>query len=329
MLYKSLIYSILSLILGLFLVWLILYLTPVEAEQIVTSLQNLNPIYACLVLVSTFIHLWLTAYKWKLITQKLTSDCKQSQKFYLTYTTLSSLTIQFVPQHIGTLVVQSFAMKFHKVSTFSKSFFCIIYDQFFNLLIPLVLLLPSLLFLFGYISLPVAVFVSISCVVIAQYIIKRWHKPLVLLLVRGYQTGKKLVLRKPKSVDSSWNIPVLGTRFTNNLFWLSVLRHANWVLRGFLVAMAGGFSIKFWAVVFAVPVIQLAMVLSFTPANLGFMEWSWIGVLGLLHVSTVEAVKFALLQRILGISSLILITLSLLLSIALDAAKSKKPKKII
>ena len=327
MLYKSLIYSVLSLILGLFLVWLILYLTPVEAEQIFSSLQNLNPVYTCLVLISTFIHLWLTAYKWKLITQKLTSDHKQTQKFYLAYTTLSSLTIQFVPQHVGTLVVQSFAIRFHKVSTVSKGFFCIIYDQFFNLLIPLVLLLPSLLFLFGYLSLPVAIFVSVCSVVIAQYTNKRWHRSFVLLLVKGYQTGKQLLLKKPKQAAADGNIPVLGTRFTSNLFWLSVLRHVNWVLRGFLVAMAGGFSIKFWAIAFAVPVIQLAMVLSFTPANLGFMEWSWIGVLGLLHVSTVEAVKFALLQRILGLSSLILITLSLLLSFAIDAAKSR-PKSI-
>ncbi|MGF1478907.1 MAG: lysylphosphatidylglycerol synthase transmembrane domain-containing protein [Cyanophyceae cyanobacterium] len=327
MLVKNLLYSIFSLILGLFLVWLILYLTPVDAEQVLVSLKSINPIYAGLVLLSTFVHLWLTAYKWKLITQKLTSEQKQPQKFYLAYITVACLTIQFVPQHIGMLIVQSFAMKFHKISTLSRGFFGIIYDQFFNLLIPLVLLLPSLLFLFNYLSLSAAIFVSISSVVIAHSVLKKWQKTLVLWLVQGYYTVQKLVRKKAQPVNDI-QLPVLGARFTSRLFWISALRHANWVLRGFLIAMAGGLSIQFWAIAFAVPVIQLAMIISFTPANLGFMEWGWIGVLGLLQVSTVEAVSFALLQRILGLSSLLLITLGLSLSLGMERAKTD-PNKLL
>ena len=41
------------------------------------------------------------------------------------------------------------------------------------------------------------------------------------------------------------------------------------------------------------------MLLSFTPANLGLMEFSWVGLLGLFDVPDASAVQFALMQRFL------------------------------
>lgn len=76
--YSKILYAILSFSLGLFLVWLIVRLTPISIEQVLSDLQDLNIIYVCLVVIATFIHLWLTAYKWKLITQKLTLNQKKN-----------------------------------------------------------------------------------------------------------------------------------------------------------------------------------------------------------------------------------------------------------
>ena len=70
-----------------------------------------------------------------------------------------------------------------------------------------------------------------------------------------------------------------------------------------LIAVAGGFKIKLWAIVFITPIVQLAMLLSFTPANLGLMELSWIGLLGLFNVPTIQSIEFAFLQRFLYIIS--------------------------
>jgi hypothetical protein len=75
------------------------------------------------------------------------------------------------------------------------------------------------------------------------------------------------------------------------------------------VVTAGGFAINFWQIFFTTTLVQSAMLLSFTPANLGFMEWSWIGGLRLLGVAAQEAGNFALLQRILGLGSVILIAI--------------------
>lgn len=310
---KNIIYTVISLGLGFFLVWLVINLTPVSVEEVLNKLQHLNLIGVALVTVSTFTHLWLSAYKWRLITQKLTKNNQQLQSFYLSYVILANLAIQFVPQHIGLTFVQSLAIKLHKVTSLSKGIASVIYDQFLNIAIPLALLPPALLYMFGKVSLSWAIFISLGILLGIHYGIVRWNKPLILALFRLYSQLRQFVSRKQKSPQTKVEIeeiPIFTTRFTIRLFWLSVFRHFNWILRSFFVVMAGGFAINFWSIFFTTTLVQSAMLVSITPANLGFMEWSWIGGLRLLGVAAGEAGNFALLQRILGLSSLVIIALA-------------------
>ncbi|MBE9167810.1 flippase-like domain-containing protein [Pleurocapsales cyanobacterium LEGE 06147] len=301
------------------MIWLIIRLTPVTLEEIASTVQNLNPIGISLVVITTFTHLWLTAYKWKLITQKLTSNNQTPRKFYLFYVVFANLIAQFVPQQIGLTFVQSLALKVHKVSTLSQGFFSVIYDQFLNILIPVLLLPPSVFLILGKISLPIAIFVSLGILLITHCIILQWHKPLVIFLFRAYFKIKKIASRNKQDTQLNLeDIPILSTRFTIRLFWLSVFRHGNWILRSFCVVIAGGFTINFWSIAFTTNLVQTAMIVSITPANLGFMEWSWIGGLELLGVPASVAGNFAFIQRILGIVALIAIAMGCGLSLAAD-----------
>lgn len=309
---KNTIYTILSLGIGIFLVWLILNTTPVNIEQIFDKLQHLNLIFVGCVVLSTFTHLWLSAYKWRLITEKLTKNNDRSPSFYLSYMILANLVIQFLPQHIGMTFVQSLAVKLHKIGSLSKGVFSVIYDQLLNILIPVLLLPPSVLFILGKISLSWAIFIYLGILLLAHYVITQWHKPLIILAVEKYWQLKKLLAKNKQSLtveNKIEDIPILSTRFTLRLFWLSVFRHINWTLRSFFVVLAGNFAIKFGSILFTINIVQSAMLVSITPANLGFMEWSWIGSLGLLGVPAVETGNFAILQRIITLASIVLIAL--------------------
>lgn len=307
---KNIISSILSLALGCFLVWLILRFTEVDLEQILASFYSLNPLYAGLAISALILHTFLTAYKWGLVTQKLTPDNQQPIKFYLFYTTLGSLTMQFMPQYVGMVMVQNLALRVHKVSSFSKGFLSVIYDQFFNLLIPLLLFPTSILYVFSYISLSVAVFIWIATIIATHFIINKWHRRLIaglikaLTWVKGLKSGKDRVAQTKIATS---NDSILGKQFTISLYWISVVRYLVWIVRGVLIAIAGGFNIKLWAVAFISPIVQLAMLLSFTPANLGLMEFSWIGLLGLFDVPDASSVKFALMQRFLYVVAVVII----------------------
>ena len=307
---KNIISSVLSLALGFVLVWLILRFTEVDLEQIVASFYSLNPLYAGLAITALIIHTVLTAYKWGLVTQKLTPENQQPLRFYLFYTTLGSLTMQFMPQYVGMVMVQNLALRVHKISSFSRGFLSVVYDQFFNLLIPLLLFPTSLLYVLKHISLSVAVFMWIATIIATHFIINRWHRYLISWLIRALTWVKQLKSGNNKSAPpdiSTSQDSILGKKFTLYLYWISVWRYVVWIIRGVLIAIAGGFKIKLWAVAFISPIVQLAMLLSFTPANLGLMEFSWIGLLGLFDVPDASAVKFALMQRFLYVVAVVII----------------------
>ena len=305
---KNIIYSILSLGLGLILIWLILKFTDVKFEEVIASFYHLNPWYTGLAIISLLIHIWFTAYKWNLVTHKLAPDRQQPLRFYLFYTTLGSLTMQFMPQYIGMVAVQNLALRVHKVSSLSKGFLSVIYDQFFNFLIPLLLFPGAILYVLGHSSLSLAVFAASTAIIGTHFIIKKWHKPLITFLIRAYSSLKKWKSKQKQLQDKSApeNYELLGRKFTLDLYWISVIRYVVWIIRGIVVVLAGGFKIKLWAVVFITPIVQLAMLLSFTPANLGLMELSWVGLLALFQVPNASAIEFALLQRFLYVISTVI-----------------------
>jgi uncharacterized protein (TIRG00374 family) len=307
---KNVISSVLSLALGLFLVWLVLRFANVDLEQVVASFYSLNPWYAGLAITALIVHTALTAYKWGIVTQKLTPDNQQPLKFYFFYTTLGSLTMQVMPQYVGMVMVQNLALRVHKVGSVSRGFLSVVYDQFFNLLIPSLLFPTSILYVLGYISLSVAVFIWIATIISIHFIINQWHRRLILSLIKALTWLKQLKSKKTQvdraAIDTSKD-SLLSKQFTLYLYWISVVRYIVWILRGVLIAIAGGFKIKLWAIAFISPIVQLAMLFSFTPANLGLMEFSWIGLLGLFDVPDASAVKFALMQRFLYLVAVIVI----------------------
>ncbi|MEL6928960.1 MAG: lysylphosphatidylglycerol synthase transmembrane domain-containing protein [Cyanobacteria bacterium J06600_6] len=307
---KNIISSVLSLALGFILIWLVLRFTEVDLQEVAARFYSLNPLFAGLAIATLIIHTVLTAYKWGLVTQKLTPDNQQPLKFYLFYTTLGSLTMQVMPQYVGMVMVQNLALRVHKISSFSRGFLSVVYDQFFNLLIPLLLFPTSILYVLGYISLSVALFIWIATIIGTHFIINQWHRRLITLLIKTLtwikeRKSKDKSFASPKQAVSSDSI--LSKKFTLYLYWISVVRYLVWIVRGIFIAIAGGFKIKLWAIAFISPIVQLAMLLSFTPANLGFMEFSWIGLLDLFNVPGEVAVQFALMQRFLYVVAVVII----------------------
>jgi len=305
---KNIISSVLSLALGFFLIWLILRFTNVDLQEVATRFYSLNPWFTGFAITTLIIHTILTAYKWGLVTQKLTPDNQQPFKFYLFYTTLGSLTMQFMPQYVGMVMVQNLALRVHKVSSFSRGFLSVVYDQFFNLLIPLLLFPTSILYVLSYISLPVALFIWIATIIGTHFIINQWHRRLITGLIAALTWVKqRKSKRSSPSTAAVSNDSILSKKFTLYLYWISVVRYLVWIIRGIFIAIAGGFKIKLWAIAFISPIVQLAMLLSFTPANLGFMEFSWIGLLDLFNVPAEVAVQFALMQRFLYVVAVVII----------------------
>lgn len=299
---KKAIFSILSLGLGIFLLGLVLKLTGIGMPEVVESLRQLNPFYAFMVLVTTWLHLWLSAYKWKVISRKVAGEDAGNRDFYMPYITFGAMLGQLVPQQLSMMAVQSFAMKFHGLSSLRKSVFAVFYDQVFNLIVPVLVIPPALLLAINQISEPIALFLTLMTLFIVPFLIRGWSQPAILAFVKFYIAVKQRLFRQQPAVDLHtffYNAPVFKSRFTLWLFWLAIFRYGNMILRSLFIVMAGGFQIGSWAIVFTNPLVYLSMIVGFTPANLGLMEWTWIGSLQLFGVSSTVAANYAIVQRIL------------------------------
>lgn len=313
---KIIAYSLLSLILGVTCIYLIIYFTPITIKDIYLKFKQINLIYIILIFTTTFINNYLLAYKWKQVIQRLSKKQTKPQIFYLFYIVLGALVGIVIPRQLSMLTVQSLATNLHKVSNLSNGFLSAIYNQILNLVIPLLLLPPTILFALKYIPLSVTIFLSVAIVCIAPYIIRKWQKPIIIFILKIYYKLKK----NPKGdkPDLSTEVSVLKPSFTIHLYWITVLFHALGIFRNYLVVIAAGLNIKLSIVVLGTPLIYLAMLLSITPGNLGIMEWTWIGILEFYNVSPQDAASFAILQRILLTLSIIFIFISVSLTLAVN-----------
>ena len=313
---KTIAYSVLSLILGFACIYLIIYFTPISWKDIYLKFKKINLNYILLIIIVTFINNYFLAYKWKQVIQRLSEKQTKSQIFYLFYIVLGALVGIVIPRQLSMLTVQSLATNLHKVSNLSNGFLSAIYNQILNLVIPLLLVPPTILFALKYISLSVTIFLSVAIVCIAPLIIRKWQKPIIIFLLKIYYKLKKN--HKGNKPDLLTEVPVLKPSFTIHLYWITVLFHALGIFRNYLVVIAAGLNIKLWIILLGTPLIYLAMLLSITPGNLGIMEWSWIGILELYNVSPQDAATFAILQRILLTLSIIFIFICISLTLIVN-----------
>jgi len=107
------------------------------------------------------------------------------------------------------------------------------------------------------------------------------------------------------------------------LISLSIMRYVNIVARSFFVVLAGHCPISGAAAVLANPMVYLSMLLGITPANLRLMEWTWIGSLRALGVTSSVAADFAITQRILLFGATVMVASGCLLFLPARAGAAR------
>ncbi|MDJ0842676.1 lysylphosphatidylglycerol synthase transmembrane domain-containing protein [Crocosphaera sp.] len=307
---KKVVLTLVSLLIGSLLIWLTFRFTNINIEQILTQLKELNLAFVIFIPLTTFMTFLILAYRWRLTIQKLVPNLTKSKRFYVFYIALSDLIGIFTPRQISVLTTQSIVLKIHKVGSLSQGFLSALYNQFMNLFIPFILIPTSLSLMLGYISESLAIFLATLTLYIVLYLLRKWHNVLVNWLIQGYSFIKNR-LSGNKNISSLSENTTKGTMFDQKFitlqFLLTLMLHLSLSLRNFLVVKAIGLNIPFSYIFAATVLVYLAMVLSFTPGNLGLMEWSWIGVLRLMNISAYDAATFALIQRFLVTLSIIIV----------------------
>jgi uncharacterized membrane protein YbhN (UPF0104 family) len=216
-------------------------------------------------------------------------------RFYYLNMTARALGL-VVPRGLSTLGGKSVALKALGVPL-KRSVWLVLMDNVFDVGLLSVLVIPSLLFLRGLISL--GGFIALSLGLVAALGGGLWWaiatgRLIALLRWLGRIPWLASVLRIGPEIPADLLPP---SPVSLKALGLSVLVNGVIALRFYYIARAVGLGYPCALFVAALPVTQLSLLLAVTPGGLGLFEAGWYGVLLLGGVISQDALSFVIAQR--------------------------------
>lgn len=285
---------------------LILYLGGLRAwDQILKSDWRLMLAALAVTLVWNLV----ATYRWALIADRVIefpSPCPF--RYYFTYHMLGMLLGQVAPITLGMLGVRPVALSLSRGVPLTRSALSVFLDKFFDLLLALLLVLPTAFFLVGWISLSASLAIMAGIVVVATLFLAwryewavqklgRLGTRLVPSLSHLPLVGKRLVRRLPAQLDRLSQLSVGANGLATRAFLLTLVMYALLAARLIFMAEAFRLSIPWYLLAMSVCVTQLTLVFSITPGSLGFLEGGWAAVFSLGGVPLEEFTVFVIGRR--------------------------------
>jgi uncharacterized protein (TIRG00374 family) len=299
---------------GLSLLLLLLLLVLSDVRQL-TRLPEIHWDYILLVFLCNLGFTFAHNFRWKVIVEDLSTQ-KRSDFFFLYRSLVDSYALgKIIPMDVSLLGLRSYYLKRFRNMPISIAVFSVLLDRFLDIVLFLVMALPSFFVITRTTSATWSV-VTLVLLLIGQGLITFWKKGDTFhFLLSFYRTFMVQWISK---------IPFLGTRmekgmeggWENSHFSLrSVLCAMGWnyvkyiflCLRFYFTGLALGIQFPMLKSFFFVPFVQLSGFINITPGGLGVVEMGTYGALFLMGVPQSQILIFVFGQRIL----LILLFMSL------------------
>lgn len=291
----------------------------IDFSALLEALLATHPLFALGVLASTFAHVVLSAYKWRLVTRRVSpaEAARAGGLFFLFYTCLGAVMAQVVSMHVSMTAVRSIGLRFHQKVPVARGAATSLYEQVFDLLVPVVLVGPSLLVLVGAIGFAGWLLLSLAGLAVLGAGGAIWGSRAIAWLSRavanrGPRNAPFEILRN--ALRGAAELQVFESGLISAIFGLSVMRYANLAFRACLVVMATGLAVDLSAVIYAMPLGQLSTLITLTPGALGIAEWTWSSLLALQGTSLALAGQFALLNRLLSLAAELIVAAAVALA---------------
>lgn len=268
------------------------------------------------ILLSTIFHCWITGIKWRYVT-RLTSHGTDLRVGYYFYSSLIGLLGQILPLQVAMLAGRSLALRIHGNVPLKRGAGGVVYDQFFDLLVPLTMVVPILLAAMKVVSLEAAGWLCLCAVGVAAALLALFGEQFIRAILRPLllMPGHWKVTGLARSLHGGSSL--IGRQTLISLFGLSSLRVANLVFRAWLVGWTLHLDLPWMVILFANCGVTFSLVFAFMPGALGVVEWGWVGMLHLFGVTAVDATHYALSSRLFAVAALV--TINLVHAIALMA----------
>lgn len=323
---KDFFYAAIFLGIGLGLICFLGVWDNLNVKDLALAIVRTRPLFGGLIIVSTVFHFWISALKWRLITEQIV-DFDTLRTPFLRYTIITGLLAQFLPQQLCVVVVRAVVLRSHDSLRTRYGVASSLFDQVFDFLIPALLVIPGLLVILGYFSTQQFLIISFVMLLCPGIVVALFAGKFIKVSGR--------VVRLVPGIGRWFSGPAIqgGKRdetllfsmaIVTRLYVLSIIRYVNLLLRSCLVVGAVGLKVPLTAVVSAFSPVLLSGVISVTPANLGIAEWGWVGLLTISGLASETAAKFALLNRCYVFLAVIAVNMGLAVCLFLRKGRRQK-----
>ena len=251
-------------------------------------------------------------FRWTTIVKEMVSPSSGSKIHFFQFFRwlLNSYALgTLVPSEISLVGVRTVYMDRTRILPLSSGLFSVLLDRFFDLIILLALIPPSLLFILKVVNEWQAL-LFMGLILAAIFLFIFWKKGEGLdVLLRIYRSGMEWVIQLPflrKWIGEKWK---RGQGLEQNSFqkesihpligW-SLLKYLLLALRFYFTGQAFGIQFSFLQGFFFIPFIQLVSILNLTPGGLGLVEMGSYGALLAMGVPESQIMVFVIGQRFLA-----------------------------
>lgn len=291
---------------GILIFALILYSGGIEAwQQIVQGDWR----YVAAALAVTLLWNMVAAYRWSLVTNQVAGDQADfPYRYYFTYHMIGMITGQVLPITVGMLGGRPVALSLSRGVSLRRAALSVFLDKLFDLILALLFVGPVVIYLIGWISLPVAFGLMGGAVAIGVVLagwqyeqLMKWvgrvASRLAQPLARVPVIGSRLVRRLPQQLERLSSETFLTNRSAVQILLLTLVLYSLLSARLFFIAQALRLEIPWYLLAMGVCVTQLALIFSVTPGSLGFLEGGWWAVLSLAGLTQDQFYFFVIGRR--------------------------------
>jgi uncharacterized protein (TIRG00374 family) len=212
-----------------------------------------------------------------------------------------------IPSDISLAGVRTLYLNRTQILPLSASFFSVLLDRFFDLIVLLALVPPSILFVLKLANATEALSL-LGLILAVIFVFVLWKKEKGLdALIRIYRSAMEWLLRLPvlgKWMGEKWKRGSEQTSFKggsiHQLMGWSLIKYLLLVLRFYFTGQAFGVEFSFLQGFFFIPFIQLVSMFNLTPGGLGLVEMGSYGALMLMGVPESKIMVFVIGQRVLA-----------------------------
>lgn len=299
-------------LIGLALIGLVFKFTNVHLKDVADCLGRARPGFLVSICATTALHFAVTAYKWRIATTSMYPEIGFRKGFFA-YTALIALMGQVMPFTLAATAGRSAVLRLHRNVPVRHGIVLSLYDSAFDFLIPLLVFVPAPLYVSGKISLSLSVTLSVIAVAAFGAVViltrGRFFRNTLSILLR-FRLFRLLAGVASDEARKALERGMLSTSTIAKLYFLSVVRFFNLVLRFWCVVWATGLNVAPLSLVYIAGVGVFSLLLSVTPGALGVTEWGIIGVLAVCGVDKDVAGVYAVLCRILFFLAVLLVTVA-------------------